>query len=218
MVYNFLGTSLAVHFIAEFFLANAIVSEDLMKGMVICSCLSMPTNMMVVLKVSAKGDEAVALFLSTVMNLIGLFVTPLLIFFYLREDGDIDFLSTYKAITLRVLLPVGLGLIMRSKVAGANEFADEHKKTFVKIRERCLVYVVYVTFCETFMNESESTLSQVCVMAISQLIILGASMVISWILLFILFNRKPMLRVCGLFGCTTKTAALDTSNQCHLRR
>lgn len=208
MVYNFLGISFIVHFIGEFFLANGIVSEDLMKGMVICSCLSMPTNMMVVLTVSAKGDEAVALFLATVMNLLGVFVTPLLIFFYLREDGDIDVLSTYKKISLRVLVPVGFGLLMRSKVAGANTFAEEHKKTFVKIRERCLVFVVYATFCETFMNENESTISQILVMAISQVIILGASMVISWILLFIFFNRRPMLRVCGLFGCSTKTAAL----------
>ena len=208
LVYNFLGISVTVHFIADYFLTNEIVSEDLMKGMVICSCLSMPTNMMVVLTVSAKGDEAVALFLATFMNLLGVFVTPLLIFFFLREEADIDFLSTYKAVGVRVLTPVGFGLFLRSRNEDTNAFAEDHKKTLVKIRERLLVYVVYATFCETFMNENDFTRSQFFVMALSQLIILLASMVIAWILLFILFNREPTLRVAGLFGCSTKTAAL----------
>ena len=197
-----------VNFVAKFFYANEIVSEDLMKGMIICSCLSMPTNMMVVLSISSKGDEAVALFLATVMNLMGVFVTPLLIFLYLQENAEIDFVNTYKTISLRVLLPVAVGIITRKKAEGADEFATENRNIFLKLRERCLVYIVYATFCTTFMTETDSTRVQICVMALSQVILLSSSMVIAWILLFIFFNRKPKLRVVGLFGCSTKTAAL----------
>ena len=179
-----------------------------MKGMIICSCLSMPTNMMVVLAVASKGDEAAALFLATTMNLLGVFVTPLLIFFYLGEDSEIDFLNTYRTISLRVLLPVGVGMSMRHAVTGANNFAEEHKNILVTFRERCLVFVVYTTFCHTFDNESESTASQILIMAVAQVILLISAMTISWILLFIFFNRRPRLRVVGVFACSTKTAAL----------
>mmetsp|Transcript_28619 Transcript_28619/g.33265 ORF Transcript_28619/g.33265 Transcript_28619/m.33265 type:complete len:419 (+) Transcript_28619:142-1398(+) len=208
IVFNFLGVSLVVNFVAKFFFDNEIVSEDLMKGMIICSCLSMPTNMMVVLAVGGKGDEAVALFLATVMNLMGVFVTPLLIFLYLGDDAEIDFISTYKTISLRVLVPVIAGLVMRYRVPGADAFSNEKKALIHKIRERSLVYVVYATFCTTFMQQNDSSATQILVMALSQVILLCAAMVIAWILLFIFFNRKPQLRVVGLFGCSTKTAAL----------
>ena len=102
MIYNFFGISAVVNLVATFFYNGEVISEDLQKGMIICSCLSMPTNMMIVLTASSKGDEAVALFLATTMNLLGVFVTPLLIFFYLKEDSDIDFVNTYRTISLRV--------------------------------------------------------------------------------------------------------------------
>lgn len=206
--YNFLGISMVVSFVAKFFYQNAIVSEDLMKGMIICSCLSMPTNMMVVLSVASKGDEAVALFLATAMNLLGVFVTPLLIYVYMRENAEIDFLRTYKSISLRVLVPVAAGLTMKMNVQGVEPFLLEYKVLFQKIRERCLVFIVYTTFCSTFLSPSDSSGGQILVMALSQLILLVAAMIIAWIMLFVSFNREPKLRVTGLFGCSTKTAAL----------
>lgn len=208
MIYNFIGISLVVNFVAKFFYQNEIVSEDLMVGMIICSCLSMPTNTMVVLAVAAKGDEALSLFLSTIMNLLGVFVTPLLIFLYMGESAEINFLSTYKSVSLRVLVPVATGLTMRLHVQGADTFANENKSLFRKIRERALVYIVYATFCTTFMTPSDSSSGQILIMAFSQLILLGASMIIAWVMLFVFFNREPQLRVVGLFGCCTKTAAL----------
>uniref|UniRef100_A0A7S3VCT1 Sodium/bile acid cotransporter n=1 Tax=Chaetoceros debilis TaxID=122233 RepID=A0A7S3VCT1_9STRA len=206
--FNFIFVSFVVNIVANFFLINEIVSEDLMKGMIICSCLSMPTNMMVVLTVGSNGNEAVALFLATLMNLMGVFVTPLLIFCYLQEEAEIDFIRTYTTISLRVLLPITIGIMLRKKVEGADVFAVDNKKVFHKIRERCLVYVVYATFCSTFLSRSDSTRSQILVMALSQIILLGAAMSLAWLFLFIFFNREPELRVVGLYGCSTKTAAL----------
>ena len=96
-----------------------------MKGMIICSCLSMPTNMMVVISISSKGDEAAALFLAAIMNLLGVFVTPLLIFIYLQEAAEIDFFNTYRTITLRVLLPIVLGIGFRKKMAATRPTESE---------------------------------------------------------------------------------------------
>lgn len=207
MGYNFIGISFVVTIVAHFFARNEIVSEDLMKGMIICSCLAMPSNLMLVLSISSNGDEAVALFLATLTNLIGVIITPLLVFLYLQENAEIDFVSTYKSISLRVLLPVSCGIITRLKIPGADDFATDNKQTFVKFREKCLVYVVYATFCTTFVVETDSTRAQIMVMALSQVILLTAAMVLAWILLFIFFNRHPKLRVVGLFGCSTKTIA-----------
>lgn len=207
ILFNFLCISSVVKYVAKYFYHAKLISEDLMKGMVICSCLSMPTNLMVVLTVSSKGDPATALFLATVMNLMGVFVTPLLIFFYLGEDSEIDFLKTYRSIGMRVLLPVSLGLSMRKTLSGADAFAEENIRLFARIRELCLVFVVYATFCNSFINESEAG-SQIIFMAAAQIILLISALIIAWILLFIFFNKQPKLRVTGFFGCCTKTAAL----------
>ncbi len=211
MVYNFLGISFVVNLVAKFFHENEIISADLMKGMIICSCLSMPTNMMIVLVMSANGDEAASLFLATTMNLIGVFVTPLLILVYLGDNAEIDFMKTYRSVSLRVLLPVGVGLSMRLSLSGlgVDKFVSEKKALFSKVRESALVYVVYTTFCVTFLSPTdESTAAQIFIMATTQIILLLSAMIIAWILLFIFFNREPRLRVAGLFGCSTKTAAL----------
>eukprot|EP00557_Chaetoceros_sp_GSL56_P012015 CAMPEP_0176478722 /NCGR_PEP_ID=MMETSP0200_2-20121128/1340_1 /TAXON_ID=947934 /ORGANISM="Chaetoceros sp., Strain GSL56" /LENGTH=358 /DNA_ID=CAMNT_0017874683 /DNA_START=284 /DNA_END=1357 /DNA_ORIENTATION=+ len=178
--YNFIGISFVVTIVANYFARNEIVSEDLMKGMIICSCLSMPTNLMLVLSVSSNGDEAVALFLATIMNLIGVIITPLLVFLYLQENAEIDFVSTYKSISLRVLLPVTCGIISRLKIPGADRFAMEKRQFFVKIREKCLIYIIYATFCTTFVVDTDSTRSQILIMALSQVILLSASMVLAW--------------------------------------
>ncbi len=197
-----------MNYVSKFLCQNGIVSKDLMKGMVICSCLSMPTNMMVVLAVSSKGDEAVSLFLATVMNLLGVFVTPLLIYIYMGESAEINFLNTYKSISLRVLVPVAVGLTLKLNVDGLESYINEKKAFFVKVRERALVFIVYATFCSTFLSPSDSSGGQILIMAVSQVILLVSAMVIAWVLLFKFFNREPRLRVTGLFGCSTKTAAL----------
>ena len=208
MIYNFLGISIVVNLVAKFFNQNDLISDDLMKGMIICSCLSSPTNMMVVLVVSCNGNETAALFLATIMNLLGVFITPFLIYVYMGESADIDFLRTYKSVGLRVLLPVGVGLMCRMYAPGANAFASENKAFSQKIRERALVFIVYATFCTTFSTPNDSSIEQIFIMAISQVILLIAAMSLAWVLLFSLFNGEPKLRVVGLFGCSTKTAAL----------
>lgn len=208
IVYNFLGISSVVNFFAQYFYKNELVSEDLMKGMIICSCLCMPTNLMLVLTISSSGDEAVALFAATVMTLLSVFVTPVLIFWYLHEEAEVDLQKTYRTIALRVLLPVFSGIVLRQTIPGAEAFADERKKLFLIIREKCLVFVVYCTFCKTFTDETDSTKSQIIMMAICQVILLIFVMCIAWVVLFTIYNREPRLRVVGLFGCVTKTTAL----------
>lgn len=208
IVYNFLGISSVVNFFAQYFYKNELVSEDLMKGMIICSCLSMPTNLMLVLTISSNGDEAVALFAATVMTLLSVFVTPVLVFWYLHEEAEVDLQKTYRTIALRVLLPVFIGVVLRQSIRGAEAFADERKKLFLTIREKCLVFVVYCTFCKTFTDETDSTRSQIIMMAICQVILLIFVMCIAWVVLFTIYNREPRLRVVGLFGCVTKTTAL----------
>ena len=179
-----------------------------MKGMIICSCLPMPTNMFIVLVIASNGDEANALFLATAVNLLGVFLTPLMILLYLGEKSDFDFISAYKTLGLRVLLPVFVRFCMRLKIDGAAKYCKENIKTFGIIRQRCLVFIVFATFSHTFYNEIEASTTQFVTMASAQIIMLLSAQIIAWFLMFLLFNKKPKLRVTGLFACTMKTAAL----------
>lgn len=206
--YNFFFISLAVHFVAVYFYNNDLVSEDLMKGMIICSCLPMPTNMLLVLVTAAGGDDANALFLATTVNLVGVFLTPLMIIMYLGEKSEFDFVSAIESLCLRVLLPVIVGICMKYNIDGATTFCKEKTDLFGMIRQRCLVFIVYATFCHTFYEEKESSSAQFLIMASAQIILFVSAQVVAWLLLFILFNKNPKLRVTGLYACTLKTAAL----------
>ena len=179
-----------------------------MTGMIICSCLSTPTNMMVVVSVSAQGDEAASLFLAMAMNLVGIFVTPLLLFIYMGEDAEIDFAKTFRTLSVRIVLPVIVGLVVKLNFQGVQTFASENKALFQIIRQRALVFIIYTTFCSTFLTPHDSSGGQIIFMAFSQVILLITAMSISWVCLFTLFNREPKLRVTGLFASTMKTAAM----------
>jgi len=63
-----------------------VIDSSLVVGMIIGSCLPMPSNMAYILTVSSKGDEAMAILNSTLGNLLGVFISPILVLLYLGHS------------------------------------------------------------------------------------------------------------------------------------
>jgi len=61
-LYNFGFVSLITFSYAKFATAMNILNKDLADGMIICSCLPVTVNMVVVMTISCNGDEAAAIF------------------------------------------------------------------------------------------------------------------------------------------------------------
>eukprot|EP00546_Thalassionema_frauenfeldii_P021803 CAMPEP_0178905628 /NCGR_PEP_ID=MMETSP0786-20121207/6381_1 /TAXON_ID=186022 /ORGANISM="Thalassionema frauenfeldii, Strain CCMP 1798" /LENGTH=227 /DNA_ID=CAMNT_0020577257 /DNA_START=97 /DNA_END=777 /DNA_ORIENTATION=- len=93
--FNFGVVSLVGFTLAIILVKIGALDQSLADGMVICSCLPMAINMVIILCKNADGDEAAAVFNSAVGNLIGIFLSPVLILGYLGVSGDIDLVDIF---------------------------------------------------------------------------------------------------------------------------
>jgi len=206
-IYNFFVVSAIVFGFSRFMAFCGILSQTLEDGMVICSCLPMTINMVLVLTKSAGGDEASAIFNAAFGNMIVVFLSPVLILGYIGITGEVNILSVFIKLVIRVVLPVCIGQILQ-KIKVVSEFVKSKKKYFKKAQMYALVFIIYTTFCKTFSNESESNIIDILLMILFQFVLLCTVMILAWFLLKLFFRNEPKLRVMGLFGCTHKTVAM----------
>jgi len=150
--FNLLFISAIVRFIGWVLLKMNAIESSLVVGLMICSCLPMPINMALILTVSSKGDEATAIINSTLGNLVGVIFSPLLVLLYLGHSSSMDVGSIYYKIFLRVILPLIVGILVRSMVPVADMIAQERKHLFQIIREVAMIYIVFCLFSDTFLN------------------------------------------------------------------
>lgn len=206
--FNFFAVSSIVYGISRFLIVTNAVSKALGDGMVICSCLPMTINTVSVLTKSSGGDEAVAVLNAALGNMIGIFLTPALIFAYLGVRGDVDLFNVFIKLSLRVVIPVIVGQLLQKFVPVVLNFVKKYKPKFKICQEMCIVYIVYTVFCKTFQSESQIGVAESFIMIGFQILLLSGFMVFSWLILKLLFSAQPKLRVMGLFGCTHKTIAM----------
>eukprot|EP00560_Eucampia_antarctica_P001467 CAMPEP_0197841104 /NCGR_PEP_ID=MMETSP1437-20131217/45984_1 /TAXON_ID=49252 ORGANISM="Eucampia antarctica, Strain CCMP1452" /NCGR_SAMPLE_ID=MMETSP1437 /ASSEMBLY_ACC=CAM_ASM_001096 /LENGTH=258 /DNA_ID=CAMNT_0043450805 /DNA_START=495 /DNA_END=1271 /DNA_ORIENTATION=- len=164
--------------------------------------------MMIVLTASAKGDEAAAVFNAAFGNMIGIFLTPVLILGYLGVDGSVNIGTVFLKLSLRVVLPILIGQLLQKFSKRAVALKKKYKKRFKQFQEYCLTYIVYTVFCKTFKKGSDSSAADAFLMIALQGLLLLSFKAISWTCLKIFFPNKPKLRVAGLFGSTHKSVAM----------
>lgn len=185
------------------------IPQSLADGMVVCASLPLTINMCLVLTKSAGGDEASAIFNAAFGNMVGVFLSPVLILGYLGVTGDVDLFSVFYKLALRVVLPVTFGQALQKFSPTVVSFVKEHKKRFKKAQQLALVFIVYTVFCSTFSKEDDNVkVADIFIMIAIQFCLLCLVMGLAWMFLKILFPNEPTLRVMGLFGCTHKTVAM----------
>jgi sodium/bile acid cotransporter 7 len=208
-VFNFGFLSAVVFGFTRFLISVNWINEDLAAGMVVCSCLPMAINIVIVLTASAGGDEAAAIFNTTFGNILGIFLSPALILGYLGSSSDIALVDIFYKLSLRVVLPLAVGQLLQKFSPPVVAFAAKHKRRFKKIQEFCLVFIVYTVFCKTFESgERNAGLGDVFLMILFQFLLMISLMTVAWYSLGFAFPNQPRSRVMGLFGCTMKTVAL----------
>jgi len=206
--FNFGLVSAIVFAFSRLLKATNVLNEALADGMVICACLPMAINVVIVLTASAGGDEAAAVFNATFGNIIGIFLSPVLILLYLGTTGDISLGDVFYKLTLRVIVPLIVGQVVQKVFKQVRDFFVKHKRRFKKLQEYCLVFIVYTVFCRTFEEDVGAGIGDTFLMILFQFLILILLMGVAWISLRFLFHDEPELIVMGLFGCVQKTVAL----------
>lgn len=201
--FNFFVVSSVVFGVSRFLISVGALARGLGDGMVIGTCVPMTINMVLVLTKSSGGDEASAVFNAAFGNLVGVFLTPILILGYLGVSGDIDLGSVFYKLGLRVVLPIAIGQVLQKFSKTVVNFVKKYKKYFKQAQEYCLVFIIYTVFCRTFLEGSEAKAVDIFIMIAIQFVVLCLFMVLAWFLMKLLFRDQPKLRVMGFYGVST---------------
>jgi solute carrier family 10 (sodium/bile acid cotransporter), member 7 len=212
-VFSFGVDSAVVFGVSKALLAIGALSPPLANGLVVCASLSMTINMVFVLTKSSGGDEASAVFHAAAGNMIGVFLSPLLILGYLGVTGSVELGGIFYGLAVRVVVPIVVGQIIRKLSPATIEWYMKYKQAFKRAQELALVFIVYTVFCRTFAANAESEEKSVEAVDIVIVVVVTFAclvflMCLAWVLLRLLFRNEPKLIVMGLFGCTHKTVAM----------
>ena len=133
-VYNFGVVSAIVYGVSRGLVKANVIAQSLADGMVVCASLPLTINMVLVLTKSSGGDEASAIFNAAFGNMMGVFLSPVLILGYLGVTGDVDLLGVFYKLALRVVLPVAVGQLLQKFSPPVVAFVAKYKKYFKCIR------------------------------------------------------------------------------------
>jgi solute carrier family 10 (sodium/bile acid cotransporter), member 7 len=182
--------------------------QSLADGILICSCLPMAINMVIILSNTSHGDDGSAVLNSALGNLLGVFVSPLLITGYLGVSGDVDLVTILYKLAIRVVVPLVIGQVLQKVSKAVADFVDKYKAQLSKSQMYALLYVVYTVFCDSFANESNVAIGYFLLVLVLQFLLLLFFTAVAWYCLKFLHRDEPELRVTGLFACTHKTISL----------
>eukprot|EP01083_Nonionella_stella_P123714 372959_1 len=132
-----------------------IVSDTLLTfvdGTIILCCLPATAASAVVLTHNARGNEAAAAINCTAANLLGLFLTPLLIVMFMdATDQSIHTADIFLKLTLRILLPFFLAQLIRYVFGRQGQRVLKDWKIYIrKMNEFLLLYMVFCALSESF--------------------------------------------------------------------
>ncbi|KAF3931617.1 hypothetical protein ABW20_dc0101902 [Dactylellina cionopaga] len=147
-----------------------VFDRQILAGMIVTGCIPTTLSSNIIMTRLSGGDEAAALVSVTVGNLLGPFITPILItnvfwptrdnsFDEVRPAGDINQLKSlyadvFKQIGLTVLLPLTIGQLVQGYFGFETTFRWVKKLFLNRISTFCLTMLVWTAFSSCFATGS----------------------------------------------------------------
>ncbi len=122
---------------------------SLADGLLATAALPTTVNMCVALTRQAGGTEALAVFNAVLGNLLGIVVSPLLLFVMVGQSGAVPVVAAIRSILIKVLLPLLAGQLLRQPAA-VRAALPERKKALSRASELLLLLTIFATFSDTF--------------------------------------------------------------------
>lgn len=173
--YIFLITPLlAIGFAA---IASRYLTADLAIGFVFLGALPTTISSALVFTSLAGGNVTLALVNTTLSNVAGVALTPLWVSLFVRVQGEAMPLgSMILKIALLVLLPLVIGQVLRP---GLHRWADVNKKRFSNLSSCIVLFIVYTSFCSSFVSGFWSDLGPVVSLGALLLVVVYFVMVLA---------------------------------------
>ena len=130
--------------LATFLLPDAWLAPELAVGLVLLTLVPSTVQGCVVYTRIAGGNVAAAVVSASTSNLLGVFLTPLLVALLLGAEAGVDAGSVLR-IVLQLLAPFVLGQLLRPVVGG---FVQRHDTGLKRFDRSTILLIVYVAFSE----------------------------------------------------------------------
>jgi sodium/bile acid cotransporter 7 len=112
-------------------------------GIIFLGCLPSTIQSSIAFVAVARGNVAAAIASASASNLLGVFLTPVLVGVLLHAQGEASFLDSVQAIVLQLLAPFVAGQILRRWIGA---WVAAKSKWLTKIDRGSILLVVYTAF------------------------------------------------------------------------
>lgn len=160
-------------------LALTLITPQLYTGLLFLCMLPSTVQSSIALVAVARGNVPAAICSASASNLIGMFITPVLVGLFVVHgiSASASFDSILKII-VQLLLPFAAGQMLRPRIGG---FVDRHKPSLRLIDQGSILLVVYTAFSEAVIQGLWQQLppSALAGLVVINLLLLGAALGIS---------------------------------------
>jgi len=123
-------------------------SAELWLGVFYLAALPSTVSSSVVMVSIAGGNLPAAIFNASISSLLGVFITPLWMGFFMQTtNGTFDFWPVIGKLAVQVLLPVVLGILLHARF---GSFADNYRQPLKLFDQFIILLIVFTSFCESF--------------------------------------------------------------------
>ncbi|KAF9121903.1 hypothetical protein BGX30_002311 [Mortierella sp. GBA39] len=176
------------------------LNAKLLAGMAVTSATPTTISSNVVMTANSNGSESLALFNAAFGNLLGVFISPLIVLILLHSTPEtpsgqhgLDYATILRDLGTTILIPIVVGQIYLYYFPRSIAWAKS-KVHFPTLNSTCLLILVWTVFCDAFNNNTFSSVSA------GEIIAIGALQgVIFWVMTFFLAflarSRPSKLRI-----------------------
>ncbi|KAG9072058.1 hypothetical protein KI688_006280 [Linnemannia hyalina] len=176
------------------------MNAKLLAGMAVTSATPTTISSNVVMTANSNGSESLALFNAAFGNLLGVFISPLIVLILLHSTPEtpsgqhgMDYATILRDLGTTILIPIVVGQIYLYYFPRSIAWAKS-KVHFPTLNSTCLLILVWTVFCDAFNNNTFSAVSA------GEIIAIGALQgVIFWVMTFFLAflarSRPAKLRI-----------------------
>jgi solute carrier family 10 (sodium/bile acid cotransporter), member 7 len=152
------------------FLRNDPEYRLLWLGTFYLAALPSTVSSSVVMVSIARGNLSAAIFNASLSSIIGIFITPLWMSFFIKEAASTaEFTDVIVKLCFQVLVPVVIGFLLHERL---GKFADKYKKTLRYFDQSIILIIIYTAFSESFYGHvfSDHSLLEIVLLAMSMLV------------------------------------------------
>jgi len=122
---------------------SGVLSPTLSSGMLFLCCLPSTVQSSIAFTSIGRGNVAAAVCAASASNLLGIFLTPVLVGLLMQAHGDVGGWDSIKSIVLQLLVPFVAGQLARPWVKG---WIERHKALVGQVDRGSILLVVYSAF------------------------------------------------------------------------